>query len=294
MEDKLEEIMKKIHVYLANCQESPYSEKDLIVSKERIFALLEELNYAVYDAMEAYEVTKSAREKALVQVERQADEIKAKAMQRSEEIHASSLLNTQQSISEMKKSLKRMQEKVRAEYELLLINYEEKINGLEKDSLEIISQLETMNDAKYYLRLIEDTKRKYEKLEQLEEQQEEEQEAPIVTSKKVGTVGEGIGSFDGYEEPFDEFESKSSSSIVVAVHDAPKVPAGFKKSKKKKKGKMNIEEQLQISSQELDAEYFAFQEEQQALTGQGTITVEKEEKGLKETFRKFGFGNKKE
>ena len=292
MEDKLEEIMKKIHVYLANCQESPYSEKDLIVSKERIFALLEELNYAVYDAMEAYEVTKSAREKALAQVERQADEIKAKAMHRSEEIHASSLLNTQQSISEMKKSLKRMQEKVRVEYELLLTNYEEKINGLEKDSMEIISQLETMNDAKHYLHLIEDTKRKYTKLEQLEEQQE--QEMSEVTSKKVGTVGEGIDSFDGYEEPFDEFESKSSSSIVVAVHDAPKVPTGFKKSKKKKKGKMNIEEQLQISSQELDAEYFAFQEEQQALAGQGTIAVEKEEKGLKETFRKFGFGNKKE
>ena len=57
---------------------------------------------------------------------------------------------------------------------------------------------------------------------------------------------------------------------------------------------MNIEEQLQISSQELDAEYFAFQEEQQALAGQGTIEVEKEEKGLKETFRKFGFGSKKE
>lgn len=292
MEDKLEEIMKKIYVYLANCQESPYSEKDLIVSKERIFALLEELNYTVYDAMEAYEVTKSAREKALAQVERQADEIKAKAMQRSEEIHASSLLNTQQSISEMKNALKRMQEKVRVEYESLLTNYEEKISCLEKDSLEIISQLETMNDAKYYLHLIEDTKKKYQKLEKLEEQQEQQEQ--IVISKNVGTVGGGIDSFDGDEVPLDKFESKLGGSIVVAVHDAPKVPTGFKKSKKKKKEKMNIEEQLQISSQELDAEYFAFQEEQQAFTGQGTMAVEKEEKGLKETFRKFGFGNKKE
>ena len=291
MSDKLEEIMKKIHVYFANCQESPYSEKDLIVSKERIFALLEELNYAVYDAMEAYELTKSAREKALAQVERQADDIKAKAMQRSEEIHAASLLNTQQSISETKRALKNMQEKVRVEYEALLTNYEEKISCLEKNSLEIISQLETMNDAKYYLHLIEDTKKKYEKLEQLEEQQEEEQEVQIVTSKNVGTVGGSVASFDGYEEPLDEFESKLSDSIVVAVHDAPKVPTGFKKSKKKKKGKMNIEEQLQISSQELDAEYFAFQEEQQALSGQGTMEVEKEEKGI---FRKLGFGNKKE
>ena len=50
MSDKLEQAMKKIHIYLANCKESAYSSEDLIVSKKRIFSLLEELNYAVYDA----------------------------------------------------------------------------------------------------------------------------------------------------------------------------------------------------------------------------------------------------
>ena len=47
MSEKLEQIMKKIHIHLANCPESPYSREDLIVSKKRIFDLLEELNYAV-------------------------------------------------------------------------------------------------------------------------------------------------------------------------------------------------------------------------------------------------------
>ena len=290
MSDKLEEIMKRIYVYLANCQESPYSEKDLIVSKERIFALLEELNYAVYAAMEEYELTKSARERGIAQVERKCADIQADAMRRSEEIHAAALLNTQESIFDMKNALRYMQEKVRIEYELLLMNYEEKLNFLEKDSLEIISQLQTMNDAKYYLRLIEDIKRKHKKKEEIEEQQ---QAQPIV-SKNVGSVGGEIStaSDEGYEVPLDEFESKLGGSIVVAVHDTPRVPTGFKKSKKKKKGSIMAE--AQITSQELDAEYFAFQEEQQALAEKSTTEIEKEEKGIKETFRKLGFGNKKE
>ena len=293
MSDKLEDIMKKIHVYLANCEESPYSEKDLIVSKERIFALLEELNYAVYGAMEDYELTESARERGLAQAEKKAADIRAEAMRRSEQVHAASLLHTQEAISDMKSALKYMQEKVRIEYELLLMNYEEKLNFLEKDSLEIISQLQTMNDAKYYLRLLEDIKTKHQKREEVKEELEENQ-SQALQSKNVGSVGSSVNDTEEYVESVDEFEAKLGGSIIVAVHDTPKVPTGFKKQKKKKKGKSDIVGEAQISSQELDAEYFAFQEEQQALAGEGKTETEKEEKGIKEAFRRLGFGNKKE
>lgn len=290
MSDKLEQIMKKIHVYLANCEESPYSEKDLIVSKERIFALLEELNYAVYEAMEDYELTESARERGIAQAERKAADIKAEAIRHAEEVHAASLLHTQEAISDMKSALKYMQEKVRLEYELLLMNYEEKLNFLEKDSLEIISQLQTMNDAKYYLRLIEDIKNKHHRMEEVVEQEEKaEKEAQPVVSKNVGSVGSSIVSNEEYQESFDEFETKLGGSIIVEVHDTPRMPAGFKKTKKKK-GKGSIGGETQISSQELDAEYFAFQEEQQALAEQGKS---KEENSMKDAFRLLGFGNKK-
>ena len=293
MSDKLEQIMKKIHVYLANCEESPYSEKDLIVSKERIFALLEELNYAVYGAMEDYELTESARERGIAQAERKAAEIKAEALRRSEEVHAASLLHAQESISDMKSALKYMQEKVRLEYELLLMNYEEKLNFLEKDSLEIISQLQTMNDAKYYLRLIEEMKHKHHRMEELEQQEEKEvQQKP---SKNVGSVGGSMISDEEYLEPLDDFETKLGGSIIVEVHDTPRMPTGFKKTKKKKKGKDIVGGEAQISSQELDAEYFAFQEEQQGLE-QGKsdgLEGEKEEISIKDAFRMLGFGNKK-
>ena len=97
----------------------------------------------------------------------------------------------------------------------------------------------------------------------------------------------------------DEFESKLSSAIVVEVHDTPKIPEGFGKGRKKKKGKASGGDAA-VTAQELDAEYFAFQEEQQkALEAQLASDMEEEEEepddgdSIFGALKKFGFGNKK-
>ena len=102
-----------------------------------------------------------------------------------------------------------------------------------------------------------------------------------------------------YELPADEFESKLASSIVVEVHDTPKIPEGFGKGRKKKKGKAAGGEAA-VTAQELDAEYFAFQEEQQKaleaqLAAEAEEPEEQEESGdsLFGALKKFGFGSKK-
>ncbi len=289
MSDKLEQAMKKIHIYLANCKESAYSSEDLIVSKKRMFALLEELNYAVYDAMEEYEVTVAARDRGIAQAERLATDIKDEALLRADEIHASSLLFTQEAVYDLKKILEDTQNSIRKEYEVMLMNCEERLNYLEQDTMEIMSQLQTKSDAKVYLHMIEDIKAKRKTLAE-----DMEPDAPY--SKNIGSAA---GS-DSYEAPADEFESKLSSSIVVEVHDTPKIPEGFGKGRKKKKGKAAGGETA-VTAQELDAEYFAFQEEQQkALEAQLATEVEEaaeeEEPGEESIFgawKKFGFGNKK-
>lgn len=286
MSDKLEQAMKKIHIYLANCKESAYSSEDLIVSKKRMFALLEELNYAVYDAMEEYEVTVAARDRGIAQAERLAADIKDDALLRADEIHASSLLYTQEAVSDLKRTVEYMQKSIRSEYERMLANCEERLEFLEQDSLEIFSQLETKADAKVYLRMIEDIKAKRKTLP-------EDVEAELSYSRSIGNAA----GTDAYEAPADEYENKLSSAIVVEVHDTPKIPEGFGKGKKKKKGKSSGGEAA-VTAQELDAEYFAFQEEQQkALEAQLAEDDSEEEAGEGDSIlgalKKFGFGNKK-
>lgn len=288
MSDKLEQTMKKIHIYLANCKESAYSSEDLIVSKKRIFSLLEELNYAVYDAMEEYEVTVAARDRGIAQAERLASDIKQDAMLRADEIHASSLLYTQEAISDLKSAMEYMHEKVRVEYEMMMMNYEERLRYLEQDSMEILSQLETKADAKVYLRMLEDIKAKRKTLPE-----DIEPDAPY--SKKLGSAA----SSDTYEVPTDEFESKLSSAIVVEVHDTPKIPEGFGKGRNKKKGKSSAGGDAAVTAQELDAEYFAFQEEQQKALEAQLAADEEDSDGTEGSesifgaWKKLGFGSKK-
>ena len=292
MSDKLEQAMKKIHIYLANCKESAYSSEELIVSKTRIFSLLEELNYAVYEAMEAYEVTVAARDRGIAQAERQAADIKEEAMHRSDEIHASSLLYTQEAITDLKSALEYMNEKIRIEYEMIMMNYEERIRFLEQDSMEVLSQLQTKADAKVYLHMIEDIKAKRKTLP-------EDLGFDTTYSKNVGSVS----SSEAYDTPTDEYESKLASSIVVEVHDSPKIPEGFGKGKRKKKGKAANSGDSAVTAQELDAEYFAFQEEQQKALEEQLATEENDEgednatreagESIFGALKRFGFGNKK-
>lgn len=292
MSDKLEQAMKKIHIYLANCKESAYSSEELIVSKKRMFALLEELNYAVYDAMEEYEVTVAARERGIAQAERMAADIKEEAMHRADEIHASSLLYTQEAITDLKYAMEYVQEKMRKEYEMMMTNFEDRLQFLEQDSMEVLSQLQSKSDAKIYLHMIEEIKAK--------RQLSPEMEMPASASRNIGSAVYA----DNYEAPADEFENKLSSSIVVEVHDTPKIPEGFGKGKKKKKGKGTAGGESAVTTQELDAEYFAFQEEQQKAleeqlaadtdaSGESDDTVEAGTDSILEALKKFSFGNKK-
>lgn len=292
MSDKLEQAMKKIHIYLANCKESAYSSEELIVSKKRMFSLLEELNYAVYEAMEEYEVTVTARERGIAQAERLAADIKEEAMHRAEEIHASSLLYTQEAISDLKYATEYIQEKMRKEYELMMTNFEERLQFLEQDSVEVLSQLQSKSDARVYLHMIEEIKAK--------QQLVTEAAQPESASKSIGSAL----SSDTEEPPADEFESKLASSIVVEVHDTPKIPEGFGKGKKKKKGKGTAGGSTAVTTQELDAEYFAFQEEQQKeleaqlasatdISKEGTDNSDAGTDSIFEALKKFSFGTRK-
>lgn len=251
--DKLEQTMKKIHIYLANCKESVYSSEDVIVSKKRMLGMLEELNYAVYEVMEEYEATVASRERGQAAAERMAADIKEDAMKRAEDIYASSLLYTQDAIADMQNALEYTYQKTKTEYEALIMNYEDKMRYLQENSQEITAQLESMADAKTYLHLIEEIKQKNERRGKEEAERERESGA-----KKIGSVTAS----EVMDAEKDEYASKLSSPIVVEVHSAPKIPDGFGKGKKKNRNKKAVNETA-LQSQNLDAEYFAFQEEQE-------------------------------
>ena len=265
MQEKLEQIMRQIYLMLSNCEESAYSSEDLIVPKKRIFQLLEELNYTVYDLMEQYEGTVMSRERALAEHERRMAQIKEDAKGRAEDTYAASLLYAREMFMDMRKTTEQMCQNLRKEYNAALRNYEESLRYLQENEESMVAQMNLMMDSKKYLRLIEQQNKENEKAQDLTEEEKKRREEYAAEQAELAAA-----------EASSELNQKLSAPIVVQVNEQPKVPEGFgkKQSGKKKKYAQSqsleettvdgegVVEPVLPSSEELDGEYFDWKDEQ--------------------------------
>lgn len=265
MQEKLEQIMRQIYLMLSNCEESAYSSEDLIVPKKRIFQLLEELNYTVYDLMEQYEATMTARERGIAEHERKMAQIKEEAKGRAEDTYAASLLYAREMFMDMRKTTEKLCKDLRKGYNTALNNYEESLRFLQENEESLVAQMSVMMDAKKYLRLIEQQNKEKEKKQGLTEEEKKHQEELLAEQAEIAAA-----------EAASELNQKLSAPIVVQVNEQPRVPEGFGKKQNKKKKytpSQSLEETVVEgegvvapnlpSAEELDGEYFNWKEEQE-------------------------------
>ncbi len=265
MQEKLEQVMRQIYLMLSNCEESVYSSEDLIVPKKRIFALLEELNYVVYDLMEQYEGTVSSRERALAEHERKMAGIKEEAKERADDTYAASLLFAREMFMDMRHTSEQLCKDLRKEYERVLRSYEEKLQFIQENEDSMVAQMNLMMDSKKYLRMIEQQNKEKEKLQKLTEAERKMQEEALAEQAELAAA-----------EASSELNQKLSAPIVVQVNEQPRLPEGFgkKQSKKKKYTPSQALEETVVegegvvapdlpSTEELDSEYFDWKSEQE-------------------------------
>ena len=87
MPDKIEKILKQIHLIFANGEPYKGSATDVVVNKKEVFELLEKLNYAVLEVMDAYEINELSKEQAIHRVQKDAQKIIDDASKSAEEIY---------------------------------------------------------------------------------------------------------------------------------------------------------------------------------------------------------------
>lgn len=270
MQEKLEQIMRQIFMMLSNCEESAYSSEDLIVPKKRIFQLMDELNYTVYDLMEQYEGTVAARERGLAEHERRMAQVKEEAKERAEDTYAASLLYAREMFMDMRKTTEQLCQNLRKEYNEALRNYEEGLRFLQENEESTVEQLTLMMDSKKYLRLIEQQNKEKEKERTLTEEEKKRQEELRAEQAELAAA-----------EASSELNQKLSAPIVVQVNEQPKVPEGFgkKQSKKKKYTPSQALEETIVEGEgvvtpnlpdtdTLDEEYFEWKQEQEGAEKQ--------------------------
>ena len=99
LQDRMEQILKNIHLLFS--ESKPYDEDGtwIIVEKEKVFEQLEQLNLAVYDMMDSYEMTNQKHQLAQRRCEKQGEEIIRKASSHADDIYAASIMYTDDAIN---------------------------------------------------------------------------------------------------------------------------------------------------------------------------------------------------
>ena len=184
MPTRVEEILKKIHILFAKGETYQNSPDLVILSKNEMFTLLEQLNEAMYEVLDKYEATTRAKEKAKLETERQASEILAEARRGAEDVQAASLTFTDSAIDELSALIDATTQTIRTQYLEFLAAMDEKQEALKENREQLKASLAELNDSENYLKVLEDFRADRE-AEKEDERLKEIEEAKIKTKKET-------------------------------------------------------------------------------------------------------------
>lgn len=176
MPDKVEEILKQIHILFAK-SDTYHNDTDMVVvSKQEMFNLLEELNEAIYEVMDQYEVTTRARERARLEMDREAAEIAANAKQQSDDIHAASLCYTDTMLGDVREIIETARKNVKHELLEMLAQLESSEEQIDVNREGLKTELSEMYDANLYVDYIEKLRKNNEEKKSSKGENEEEED----------------------------------------------------------------------------------------------------------------------
>ncbi|MCR4695238.1 MAG: hypothetical protein K5773_07975 [Pseudobutyrivibrio sp.] len=250
-QDRTEKVLREMHVLFSKAQPYEGSTKNVIVDKNAMMDLLKELNECMYDMMEEYELTVKSRDKANREVQKQGDEIIFDATRKAEDIYAASIMYTDNALDSIQDIIKESQESIGKIYEEATKKIKEETKSVKTNQLELKSHLNDLIDTQKYLRLID------------------EENLRILKEKENGS--EDIIAGPKYAAPEIRIDKEYFAKAGLEIDDAA--------------GPGPVDDENMISSEDLDAEYFKWQEGEEKPDSKST------KKGLSGL---FGFNNKGE
>jgi len=227
-QDRTEKVLREMHVLFSKAQPYEGSTKNVIVDKNAMMDLLKELNECMYDMMEEHELTAKSRDKANRQMQKQGDDIVFDATRKAEDIYAASLMYTDNALDSIQEIINESQKSVAKVYEDAIKKIKEEGRAVKTNQLELKSHLNDLIDTQKYLRLID------------------EENMRILKEKAEGSPEE----FDAapkYSAPEIRIDKDYFARAGLAVDELDQP---------------NDQEEVGISSDDLDAEYFKWQEEE--------------------------------
>lgn len=336
MPEKIEEILRAIHVLFSKGEMYHESQDKVLLSKREMFALLEQLNYAVVEVMDRYEATTRSKQKALQEVEAASQKIVDAANKEAEDIYAASILYTDGALNEFTNIVDNTRQRLRDEYAYFEECMNQQLEQVRSNQAELLERLQLLAQNKKYLDIINEFTSEQEEAEKHEIAAKENKKAgsgkgskkkeippDTVIPEKFKKNGKGATAQDSMpakksslpeveEEVWEDAPARQK--VEVKVHTGGGMPensifnGSLAKTKKERdreekygKAKANNGDGIQLnpedvelsgdevyfSSEQLDAEYEQWEQEQQ-----GETEGERPEKGLGSFFSRLKAKNK--
>ena len=168
VQDKIERILKSIHLLFSKSEPYEGSGTKIIVEKQIVFELLEQLNLAFYEAMDQYEITTRKHEIAQRRCEKRGEEILQKASRHADDIYAASIMYTDDAINRICYIMDDANQAVQSIFRKMNTEIEEQRDRVRHNQLELTGQLRDFADTDKYVKLIEEVNRQREKERQME------------------------------------------------------------------------------------------------------------------------------
>lgn len=164
-QDKIERTLKQIHVLFSDGPIIAGNPDKVVVDKKEVFAVLEQLNLAVYELMDQYEATQQARELAQRRSEKKGEELLQRISRQADDVYAASLIYTDNALEQMQKLMEETMNSSRNAWNRLSTELEKERNRIKGDQKELKDQLKDFQDSNKYLNIIEEYNRKQDKKE---------------------------------------------------------------------------------------------------------------------------------
>ncbi len=315
IQDKMEQILKNIHLLFS--ESKPYDEDGtwIIVEKEKIFQQLEQLNLAVYEMMDTYEMTNQKHQLAQRRCEKRGEEIIRKASSHADDIYAASIMYTDDAINRICHIMEDANDSVQKIFRGLNSEMERERERVRHNQLELTSQLQDFADTNKYIKLIEEINKKLER-ERMEEAQARKEKRIQNEGKTYSDVQPEIRVNEEYLERRERHYELTPLEINVRKEEEESLSRvtgkEFAESLRRRaarnrdvQGSLQIEDMSENTSPlpqelmfdevtlppeeepeirvDLDAEYFKWREENDRADGEEP-SAEPEKRGLKSLF----------
>lgn len=159
IQDKLERILRELHVMLSRAPASQLNEEYVLIPKKEMQKELGSLSQALREMMDEYEATEQGRNRGELEAEQRRMEIIRHANQQAQDIYAASVLYSEDALGRIQTIMEEAEMAAREVLKRLNREMEEEKRVVRSNQLELITQLEDMKDTAKYMKLIEERNR---------------------------------------------------------------------------------------------------------------------------------------